>query len=405
MKANTPVPVPILYFSNELARGGAEEHLLQLLRRLDRGLFRPYLACTPAMAKQLKSDVPGDVEVHPLTLRKPSDLRGAMQLLNLIRRRGIGILHAHMFWASLHSAPVARFAGVPVVIETPHVREHWRKGPLKSKFFVDRAVGRLVDYYIAVSKANRDYLIAEKRLPACKVALIANGCDLDAFNSPAAYVIRKEDQGFQRNDRLLAVIARLEPQKGHRVLLEALPGAIRDIPNVRIVCVGEGSLRRELEAKAQTLGLQDYVRFVGFQNDVRPWLALAEATVLPSFFEGLPLAAIESLAAGKPVIASAVDGVPEIVIDGVTGLTFAPGDSRGLKEAICAYLRSPEFSQKMSYEGRRWVRENFNVHKQVQSTEELYLRAWSEARSRSKTTANAAKKEIAADRTAFEVRS
>src|SRR5439155_23179940 len=127
--------------------------------------------------------------------------------------------------------------------------------------------------------------------------------------------------GFGDDDPVLVVIGRLEPQKGHRVLLLALPAIRHEFPGVRVVFVGEGGLKAELEQQVAGAGLTDAVRFVGRQSNVVDWLALADVTVLPSFYEGLPLAAIEALAAGRPIVATAVGGTPEVVVDGPTRLT------------------------------------------------------------------------------------
>ena len=261
---------------------------------------------------------------------------------------------------------------MPLIVETPHVREHWRQG-LKSRFVVDRFAGRFVDRYIAVSEANRRYLIEEKGLPVQKIVVIHNGCDLGRFDPshPAPLGLR-ESLGFDPADPVLLVIGRLEPQKGHRVLLEALPVIRREFPAVRLVCVGEGALRAELERQAAEAGLAGSVRFVGQQPNVPDWLALADVPVLPSFYEGLPLAAIESLAAGKPMVATVVDGTPEVVVDGATGLTVPPGEPVLLARAICRLLGDPLLREKLGRAGREWVVERFSQERQVARTETLY---------------------------------
>lgn len=132
------------------------------------------------------------------------------------------------------------------------------------------------------------------------------------------------------------------------------------------------------EARTAHLGLGSSVRFLGYQADVTEWLALADISVLPSFFEGLPLAAIEALAAEKPVVASAVDGTPEVVIDEKTGLTVPPGDPDRLAAAICRLLRHPELRRAMGWAGREWVLSEFSEERLVRETEQLYLRAWAE---------------------------
>jgi len=230
-----------------------------------------------------------------------------------------------------------------------------------------------VDEYIAVSEANRRYLIEEKKLPARKVVVIHNGCDVQRFD------VRNVDTralraslGFAPGDPMLVVVGRLEPQKGHRILLDALPVVQREFPSVRLVCVGEGSLRDTLEHRARTLGLGESVRFVGQQADIPAWLALADVVVLPSFYEGLPLAAIEALAAGRAMVATDVDGTPEIVVAEETGLLVPPGDPGSLAVAISRLLREPELRLQLAEAGRTRVIERFNEVRQVARTEALY---------------------------------
>src|SRR5258708_7015691 len=171
----TQFPIPILYFSNEPTRGGAEEHLLTLLRGLDRTYLQPLLACPSQLDGKLRPDLPNDVEVFPISLRKLSHAAAMLRLAQVLRERGVKILHSHLFYASLFASPIGWMCGVPVIIETPHVRERWRVGWLKSRFFVDRFIGRFVDYFIAVSEANGRHLVQQKHLPAKKVVVIHNG--------------------------------------------------------------------------------------------------------------------------------------------------------------------------------------------------------------------------------------
>ena len=376
--------ISILHFSNTLTRGGVEEHMLSLLRGLDRRVFHPYLACTPAVLNEIGSDIPQDVEVFPTQLVSFRSLGAAFKLGRFLRSKRIQILHCHMFQSSLLAAPIARLCRVPVVIETPHVREHWRRGWLKGRFVVDRLVGTAVDHYIAVSQANAEYLESGKRLPKRKITQIRQGCDVQHFRGPCDVPADfKQSLGFDECDPVLAVIGRLEPQKGHAILFEALPLIRREFPNVRVVCAGEGSLRCELADRVKQLGLCDHVKFVGYQADVAPWLAIADISVLPSFYEGLPIAAIESIAAGCPVVATAVDGTPEVVIDGNTGFTVPPGKPELLAQAICRLLRDSNLRSLMAREGRHWA-EQFSRERFVRDTQDFYLRAWQQRHSASR---------------------
>ncbi|HEY6270835.1 MAG TPA: glycosyltransferase [Terriglobales bacterium] len=371
-----PSRVSILYFDNARIRAGVEEHILVLLRGLDRKCFRLLLACTPELAEKMRTDVPRDVEIIPLRLEGARDLTGAWRLARLVRERRPDVLHTHLFQASRLASPLAWLCGVPLVVETPHLREEWRKGWLQGSFVIDRLAGRFVDYYIAVSEANAHYLKNEKGLPARKIVTIQNGGDLARFDParvPPAGM--KRNLGFSEDDPVVVVLARLEPQKGHDVLLQAWPAVMRKFPSVRLVCVGEGASRAELEALAGSLGLEGSVRFVGYQSNPADWLALAHFTVLPSRFEGLPIAAIESLAMGKSMVATDVDGTGEVVINGKTGVTVPPGQPGRLAEAVCLLLADPDLRQRLGEAGRAWVVQRFSQERQVQMTAEFYLRA------------------------------
>jgi glycosyltransferase involved in cell wall biosynthesis len=233
-----------------------------------------------------------------------------------------------------------------------------------------------VQRYIAVSEANARYLTEQKRLPARKITVIHNGCDIERFDPtrrPPPGL--RSELGFAAEDPVLLVLGRLEPQKGHRILLDAMPEVHRRFPRARLVCAGDGTLRGELEAQARSLGLAQVVRFVGYQPDVTPWLALADVSVLPSFYEGLPLAAVESLAAGRPVVATAVDGTPEVVVEGETGLLVSPGDPAGLANALCRLLGDPAGRARLGRAGRARAMDLFDQRQQVRRTQELYTAA------------------------------
>jgi glycosyltransferase involved in cell wall biosynthesis len=135
-------------------------------------------------------------------------------------------------------------------------------------------------------------------------------------------------------------------------------------------------LREELERHTAGLGIREAVRFAGYHADILPWLALADVCVLPSFFEGLPLVAIETLAAGKAMVATAVDGTPEVVVDGCTGLTVPPGDPPALAAAIIRLLRDPPLRRQLAAAGRDWVLSRFTQQRQIRETEEFYLACW-----------------------------
>jgi glycosyltransferase involved in cell wall biosynthesis len=371
-------PISVCMFDNEVVRGGAEEHMLCLLRGLDRRRFRLLLVCPEELLALLRPELPDDVETLSLALQSHRQLGRISALRDFLRGQHVQILHSHGFRPSILASPVGWLTGVPVRIETPHVREYWRKG-WKANFAIDRIAGRFVTQYIAVSEANHRYLVEEKGLPAEKVVTILNGSDIERFDR--THVLPEDFRrrsNLAESDQVLLVAARLEPQKGHSVLLTAMKLLQAEFPALRLVALGDGSLRGELEAEIHTLGLEDSVSMPGHCSDIRDWMSAADVCVLPSFAEGLPLFAIECLAAGRPMVATSVDGTPEIVVDGKSGILVPPGNPGALAEGIARLLRDRTLAERLGADGAKWVRERFTLTRQIHETEDLYERLWCE---------------------------
>jgi L-malate glycosyltransferase len=365
--------IAALLFTGNRVRYGAEEHMLTLLRELPRPLFRFHMVCPPELAEKIRGDLPADVELIELSLNSSMCARDILAFAKILKTRHIDILHSHMSFSSRFASPIGWACGVPAILETTHVAENWRHGWLKSNYLPDRAFGYFVNIFIAVSEANARYLINQKGLPPEKVVVIRNGCDLNRFTVLRdTRVAMRKDMGLQEDTPTLIVPARLEPQKGHSVLLDAVPLIRHEFPTLQVLCLGEGSLGKDLEARVLQLGLQQTVRFLGFQSNMNDWFAMGDLTVLSSFYEGLPLVAIESLASSRAVVATAVDGTPEVVVDGISGKTVPPGQSAALAEAICDLLRQPALIEKLGRQGRDLVQREFNQENQVQQTADLY---------------------------------
>lgn len=373
-------PLSVLHFTVASERGGAEEHMARLVRGLDPRQFTPLVVCRPSLASQLEGELGEGTELIPYPLRSVRDFRAAPGLARLFRHRRVDIVHSHLFCSSLLASPAARLAGASVVIETPHVSEGWRHG-WKAHFSLDRLAARAVDAFIAVSEANARYLIHQKGLPPEKVHVICNGVEPTRFAGGDGTRLRKE-LGIPVSDPVVVSIARLEPQKGHRVLLEAIARLRREIPAVRLILAGEGSLRNALDQQALALGLQECVRFVGWRSPVTEWLAMADVVALSSFYEGLPLVALEALAARRAVVATAVDGTPEVIRDGQTGLTVPPGDPEAFACAMGRLLRDRSFSERLARAGHELIESRFSIGKQVRQTEQLYRQMWKRSRRR-----------------------
>jgi len=168
-------------------------------------------------------------------------------------------------------------------------------------------------------------------------------------------------------------VGRFAPQKNHRLLVEAFAQALARLPSMELWLVGEGSLRPQVEEQVQKAGLVEHVRFLGLRRDIPELLSQADALLLPSDWEGVPLVVLEAMAAGKPVVATKVGGVPELVEHGVTGFLVPPGDPGALAEAILQVASSGELRRQMGEAGWERVRERFDIRQTARAYGELYL--------------------------------
>lgn len=355
--------------------GGAEEHSLSILTAIREYGFEPCLAAPAALLSAMEPALSAaKVKCLPLEFSSRLDVLTGARLLRFIRRENIAILHCHLFTASLFGAGVARMAGVGSVLETCHGPEVWRMGKgLRSSFWVDRQVGRLVDKYIAVSHAAERHLIGNKRVPKDKIRVIHNGRDLDRFAATDAQrrAATRTSLGLGDEPTVLAM-ARLDEQKGHRHLIDALAILASRRTDLVTLLAGEGPLENSLRTQCAALGLGERVRFLGYRRDVPELFEAADIVVLPSLYEGLPLVAIEALAAGRPMVATEVDGTPEVVVHERTGLLVPPANPDALAAAIERLLDEPGLAARLASDGQKFVHENFAVQRQVEQTAALY---------------------------------
>lgn len=365
--------IRLLFVLTSPVRAGAEEVVLALLNGLDRREFRVALAAPGpllhAMASELNAVEVETFQVMAESWSKPGEIKALASCIRLFRP---DIVNPHLFRSALVSAPLAKWLGVPRVVETYHGREAWRRGLIKGNFIVDRTVSHWVDRVIAVSKAAADFLIQRKKVSPHKVVVVPNGCDLSAFRPGQAREGTRKELGIDPQAPVIGVVGRLEPQKGHRFLLESFALVLSEFPHAKLLVVGDGSLRGEIERQADHLGILPHTIFTGFRSDVPSLLDAMDLVVLPSLYEGMPLAAIEAAAMAKPIVATHVDGTAEVVEDGVSGRLVPPANPSALGVVIVALLRNPSQARQMGAAGRERALAHFDVSFQVETTAKVY---------------------------------
>ena len=365
------MPLNVLYYTDSAGFGGAEQALLTLIEGLDRNRWRPMLAVhpepgiEPLLEGARKLDVP--LWVAP---RMPEGSHGAAHVPSFVRElrsRHPAVFHANLSWprACKYGLIAATLARVRAIVATEHlfVQVPHNRMALLQQRLISNGVGR----YIAVSGEVASQLQQTYRIPRHKMQVIYNAVATDPFQRVDGARLRATLWGKQRRPVILTV-SRLHKQKGHCYLLEAATL----VPEALFVLAGEGEEREALEMQTKTLGLEERVIFLGFRKDVPELLASCDLFVLPSLYEGLPLAVLEAMAAGKPVIATDIGGTDEAVVNGKTGLLAPPCDAPALAAAIRQLLADPLLAQRLAYAGKARVQQVFSAGAMVQQITGVY---------------------------------
>jgi len=357
-------PASILVVSNHGAIvGGGELSLLDLLRGLDRDRWAPVLVVpedgdVAARARDLELPV----HVIPLPpLRRPSfaGVDSVRALVRLARVTDAALVHANGSRAMAYAGVAGRLASRPTL---------WHVRIAESDGLVDRALCALATVVVATSRA-----VARRFASApAKVRLVPNGVDLKRFAPRPPSATLRARLEVPLSAPIAVSIGRHVPEKGYRHLVAGAARLERTKPGVHWILVGDGELRGELEAQAQRLGLASHVHFTGWRDDVADVLALADVFVLPSESEGFGRVLVEAMAMSRPIVATEVGGVPDIVLAGETGLVVRPADPLALADAVRALLDDPARAARLGAAGRARAESTFSLGAHVDGVERVY---------------------------------
>ncbi|MBW2609808.1 MAG: glycosyltransferase family 4 protein [Deltaproteobacteria bacterium] len=351
------------------------------MRGMDRSVFQVELACAPGgRLIDLVRDHHMKVRtfsnliqpLHPL-----KDLSALINLTSFLKKRVYHVVHTHNSKAGFLGRLAARLAGVPVIIHTVHGFAFHDQEPLWRQFLFrnfERLASRWCDKTIFISQPLIDWALKERVVDEDKIIKIYSGIELDQFR-PVADAEKKRIRrswNIGEEESVIGVVSKLWEGKGHAVLIEAFREFKKEIKDARLVIVGEGYIYDDLTNLVERLGLSDSVLFTGFQTDVSGIIATFDVAVLPSFFEGMGRVLLEAMAMEKPVVASRVGGIPDLVEDGVNGFLTGPGDTRGLLNAMKKILSDKKLGKRMGKEGRKKISDQFSAEVMVKSINKVY---------------------------------
>jgi glycosyltransferase involved in cell wall biosynthesis len=349
--------------------GGAQEHVYNIITRLDRERYDVSVLALSGGAGVRRLEKTG---VPVCVLDDMSDEEAIDAVAAHLAAVEADVVHNHMYRAEVvgtQAAWVLAAAGRrrPLVVGTVHSS---RVRAEADRDLVRRLTPRM-DHLIAVSRAIVRKIEDEGRVGP-PISLIYNGVDLARYSEQEACCTLHREYGIPAGSPIVGVVARLEPEKGHPTLLEAWPAVLEAVPNAHLLVVGEGTERTALELHAMGLGISRSVTFTGRRDDVPAVTAALDVAVLPSYREAQGLSILEAMALSRPVVASAVGGIPEMIEHGRTGLLVPPRNPAALAASLVRLLTDHPYADTLARAGHDLVYERFCVELMVRAVETIY---------------------------------
>jgi glycosyltransferase involved in cell wall biosynthesis len=367
-------PIRVLYLIGGGEFGGAEQHLLGLVNNLDSRQFHPQVAVFYEGEFSARVRALG----VPITVLRSDrrSLGGLHPVRDLIRDWRPHVLHTHGVRANLIGRLANRAEGYPAkLVTTVHsilaldYPKFWKRMLFTS---FERLTWPFVHEFILVSQAmKQDFL--KKGVPESKLSVVHNAIDLP--EQPVEHVPQtslRELLGVGPDVLIIGTVARLHTVKGHTYLLQAIQKIVQERQDVVFPWFGDGDLYEELQTEAKSLGVDSYVRMLGFRKDVPDMLPQLDLFVLPSLSEGLSVAILEALAVGVPVVATAVGGSPEVITSGEDGFLVPAADPEALAESVCLLVKDTSLRKRMAKAGQEMVYRRFTLPRLVAETTDVY---------------------------------
>lgn len=355
-KNNRPTVCELLH---SLTIGGAEVLAADLARRLaDR--YRFVFICLDELGRLSQQLEAEGFEVQCLDRRPGIDLGCMFRLARLWRRQEVDLVHAHQYTPFFYAACTRLWRGRPPILFTEHGR--WYPDyPRRRRMLFNRLMLRGRDRITAVGEAVRDALVRNEGLPRHRIRVIYNGVDGERFApKPERRLPVRQSLGLMETDFVIVQVARLDYLKDHITALRTMARLASQAPEAKLLLVGDGPKREVIEAEIKAQHLEGAVQMLGTREDVPELLWAADVCLLTSISEGIPVTLIEAMAAELPVVATKVGGVPEVVLQGQTGLLAAAGDDAALADCLLRLVRDAELRRRFGQAGRRRAEEMFS---------------------------------------------
>lgn len=377
--------IRVLQISESTGKGGSRNYLCSLAHSLDKNRFEVDVICSLLRDRDFYQDIKkmqdAGIKVIILPIKRNisllSDLAAFFKLCSYIKKGRYDVVHTHSSKAGFLGRLAARLMGTRTVIHTPHyfcfITEDMPKVKKLFYFYLEKFAALFCDRIITVSESQRQDILKKGLVNAEKVITVENGVDIRKFSGNGFDALKNRQKlGLGGKSVVLGTVGILIERKGQRYLIEAFAEIIKEGFDMTLLIAGDGELRRELENLCGRLGLDSRVRLLGFRQDIPELLSLMDIFVFPSLWEGMPLAVLEAMASGLPVVCTEAHGAVDLIQNGKCGILVQKRDAKGIIEAIRYLVLNPDKAKGMGREARRLIHSNYTLEKQVSRIEEIY---------------------------------
>ena len=368
----------VLEMIDDASLGGGQMHVLLLAKYLQRKNIEVAIA-TEATGWLVEQSQTLEIPTYAIAISNKITWQSFHNIYQLLKSQKFDVIHTHGgtagFWgrlvaASLHNKPkiIHTYHGLHY-LNTAQTKSPQQK--IKTAIFqkIDQLLLQITDQIICVCRSDYEKAIAAKVASPSKTSIVYNGIEIDRFSHPLHKETARKKFYIASTDFIFGNVGRLHEQKGHQYLLKAF-AKVAD--RSRLLIIGDGDLKDELIQLADNLQISDRVLFLGARSDVHEFLSAIDIFVMPSLWEGQPIALLEALAIGKPCIVSAVDGIPEIITNGINGLLVSPHNIEQLAQAMNQAIGNPEMLKNLAHAGEKTINQKFLAENMAKVIADIY---------------------------------
>lgn len=358
----------LMHFTLSLGTGGLEGIVRELIEGVDPDVFASSVCCISDKG-WLYNELKGNgIKVFCMNKKDSLDYSLFFKIADILKKEEISIVHSHDSSTNLYAGIAAKIAGVKNVINTEHGGIYFETGRKK---FINRFLCFLNKKIVCVSQSTKNDLIG-MGLPVNRLEVIPNGLAFSKFDIKIDRSNKRKELGLCDSDFIICCVGRLSREKNHKMLLDSAKSVLKKIPHAKFLLAGDGPLKEYLKKYASDSMISDKIIFLGSRKDIPEILKISDCFAACSDSESFGLSVLEAMAVGVPVVSTCAGGLKEIVKDGETGILIERNDTAGLVSAICRIKEDTLLREKIVFNAKKMVKDNYKIENMIRKYEELY---------------------------------